>query len=276
MSGFAAIAENYDGFIVDLWGVVHNGVRPYPGVIDCLNQLRGRNKRVVFLSNAPRRAAAIGRALAAMGIGADLYGAIMSSGEAVHTGLRDRTDQDFARLGSKLYHLGPERDRDIFDTLPLTEAQTPAEADFLLNTGPDDRLGPENPEVYAPVLQAALDAGLPMVCANPDLEVVRDGKRIICAGLLAEAYQNRGGEVILRGKPDPAIYPPTLALLGFEKSRTLAVGDSLCTDMQGAKAAGIDACWVLSGIHATHPDEAPGQAALAGITPVSIMRSFSW
>jgi HAD superfamily hydrolase (TIGR01459 family) len=276
MSGIAKIAANYDGFIVDLWGVVHNGVKPYPGVIDCLAELAARNKRAVFLSNAPRRAAAVGHALAAMGIGAGLYAGIMSSGEAVHGALRDRSDPDFAELGKRFYHLGPERDRDIFESLPLIEAASPGEADFLLNTGPDDRLGAEDASLYIPTLQAALDAGLPMICANPDLEVVRDGKRIICAGALAEFYQDRGGKVINRGKPDPAIYAPTLALLGTEKSRTLAIGDSLRTDMQGAKAAGIDACWVLSGIHATHPDEAPEEAALAGIAPISILRDFRW
>jgi len=57
MSGFGALAARYDGFIVDLWGVVHNGVRPYPGVLDCLGRLRAAGKPVVFLSNAPRRAA---------------------------------------------------------------------------------------------------------------------------------------------------------------------------------------------------------------------------
>jgi HAD superfamily hydrolase (TIGR01459 family) len=276
MSGFAALAENYDGFIIDLWGVVHNGVTPYPGVIDCLSQLRARHKRVVFLSNAPRRAAAVGSALAAMGVTPEFYDGIMSSGEAVHTALRDRADPDFAALGSKLYHLGPERDRDIFDSLDLQQAATPAEADFLLNTGPDDLLGPEDPAPYTPTLQAALAAGLTMICANPDLEVVRDGKRIICAGLLAENYQALGGKVINRGKPDPAIYAPTLGLLGTPKSRSLAIGDSLRTDMQGAKAAGMDACWVLSGIHATHPDEAPAEAALAGIKPISILSAFNW
>jgi len=276
MTGIASLAATYDGFIIDLWGVVHNGVAPYPGVIDCLAELRARQKRVVFLSNAPRRAAAIGHTLAAMGIGSELYDGIMSSGEAVHTALRDRTDPDFATLGSKLYHLGPERDRDIFDTLNLTEAATPADAHFLLNTGPDDLLGPEDPSPYFPTLQAARSAGLPMICANPDLEVVRDGQRIICAGLLAEKYQALGGLVINRGKPDPAIYAPTMALLGTGKSRTLAIGDSLRTDMQGAKAAGIDACWVLSGIHATHPDQAPREAASAGITPVAILRGFRW
>lgn len=276
MSGFADLAAQYDGFIVDLWGVVHNGVKPYPGAIECLQQLRALDKRVVFLSNAPRRAAAVGRALAAMGIMPELYAGIMSSGEAVHSALRHRTEPEFAQLGTRFYHLGPERDRDIFDSLPLTEVAAPGQADFLLNTGPDDQLGPEDPSVYDPILRQALSVCLPMVCANPDLEVVRDGKRIICAGLLARIYEDRGGKVINRGKPDPAIYAPTLALLGTEKARTLAIGDSLRTDMQGAMAAGIDACWVLSGIHATHPEDAPEEAALAGVAPVAIFCNFRW
>jgi len=275
MSGFGALAARYDGFIVDLWGVVHNGVAPYPGVLDCLARLRDAGKPVVFLSNAPRRPPGIIAALSGMGITPDYYTGIMSSGEAVFLALRDRTDE-FAALGRRLYHLGPVRDRDVFDTLDLQVVEDPAAADFLLNTGPDDILGPQDPELYAPVLETALRAGLPMVCANPDLEVVRDGQRIICAGLLAEIYAARGGLVIQRGKPDPAIYTPTIAMLGVEKSRVLAVGDSLRTDIAGAKAAGVDACWVLSGIHALHADAAPAEAAAAGLSPVAVLSGFSW
>jgi len=276
MSGFAGLAAKYDGFIVDLWGVVHDGIKPYPGVTDTLRNLRAAGKSVVFLSNAPRRAAAIGRNLAAMGIGPELCSGIMSSGEAVYLALRDRADPDFAALGDKLYHLGPARDRDVFDTLDLTEVSRPSEADFLLNTGPDDYLGPDDPSIYTPALDEALAAGIPMVCANPDLEVVRDGVKIICAGILAQYYERQGGVVIMRGKPDPAIYAPTLALLGTARDRALAIGDSLRTDMAGAKAAGIDACWVLSGIDAQQPDTAPQAAAVAGISPVAILTAFQW
>jgi HAD superfamily hydrolase (TIGR01459 family) len=276
MTGFAQLAAQYDGFIVDLWGVVHDGIKPYPGVIDCLAKLSTLNKSVVFLSNAPRRADAVGRALTAMGIGDHLYSGIMSSGEAVYIALRDHTDPDFAPLGTKLFHLGPVRDRNLFDTLPLTSVSIPSDADFLLNTGPDDHLGPDDPSIYAPTLHACLAANLPMVCANPDLEVIRDGKRIICAGLLARYYEAHGGRVIQRGKPDPAIYAPTLALLGTEKARTLAIGDSLRTDIAGAKAANIDACWVLSGIHALHPEAAPAEAASCNLAPVVILPAFNW
>ena len=276
MTGFAALADRYDGFIVDLWGVVHDGVRPYPGVLDCLARLRDAGKPVVFLSNAPRRAATIARTLAALGVAPSLYTGIMSSGEAVHTALRDRADPDFAALGRRIYHLGPPRDRDVFEDLPLVEVAAPEDADFLLNTGPDDEQGVDDPAPYQPILNAALAARLPMICANPDLEVVRDGQRMICAGLLAALYAAAGGQVIQRGKPDPAIYTPTLALLGTTRERTLAVGDSLRTDIAGAQAANIDACWVLSGIHKVSADHAPVEAAAAGFTPVAILSGLRW
>lgn len=276
MSGFGKLAENYDGFIVDLWGVVHDGIKVYPGVIDCLTRLRDAGKKVVFLSNAPRRAAAVGRALSAMGVGDDLYHGVMSSGEAVYRGLKDRDDADFAALGRSFYHLGPKRDRDVFDTLDYAEVDSPGDADFILNTGPDDYLGPDDPSIYEPVLREGLQAGVKMLCANPDLEVIRDGKRIICAGLLAAWYAERGGKVVMRGKPDAAIYAPTVAMLGVSQKRILAVGDSLRTDIAGAKAAEIDSCWVLSGIHALHADAAPAEAARAGVAPVAILAGFSW
>jgi HAD superfamily hydrolase (TIGR01459 family) len=200
----------------------------------------------------------------------------MSSGEAVYLGLRDRDDAEFAALGRKLYHLGPKRDRDVFETLDYGEVESPAEADFILNTGPDDYLGPDDPSIYEAVLQAGLDKGIAMLCVNPDLEVIRDGKRIICAGLLAEWYAARGGKVVMRGKPDAAIYVPTVAMLDVPRQRVLAVGDSLRTDIAGAKAAGIDSCWVLSGIHALHADAAPAEAARAELAPVAILACFSW
>lgn len=275
MSGFGQLTENYDGFIIDLWGVVHDGYAPYPGVLDCLTRLRQAGKRVVFLSNAPRRAAGIVQFLASMGVTPDLHDGVMSSGEAVYLGLKDRTDE-FATLGRRLYHLGPPRDNDVYDTLDYEVAPDPAVADFVLNTGPDDQLGPHDPSLYQPALDACRRAGLPMVCANPDLEVMKGDVRMICAGYLAQLYEAEGGLVIQRGKPDPAIYKPTLALLGTSRPRTLAVGDALRTDIAGAKAAGLDSCWVLSGIHALHPDLAPAEAIASGLSPTAILPGLAW
>lgn len=275
MSGFETLAQNYDGFIIDLWGVVHDGCAPHAGVLDCLTKLRKANKRVVFLSNAPRRAAGVVEFLAAMGVTPDLYDGVMTSGEAVYLGLKNRTDE-FATLGKRLYHLGPPRDNDVYDTLNYEVVANPAHADFVLNTGPDDSLGPHDASLYQPTLSACLQAKLPMVCANPDLEVMKGAERIICAGYLAQLYRDGGGKVIELGKPDPAIYGPTLAMLGTQPARTIAVGDALRTDIAGAKAAGLDSCWVLSGIHALHASEAPSEAAAAGLSPVAILHGLAW
>ena len=279
LDGFAPLAARYDGFIVDLWGVVHDGVAPYPGALETLRRLRAAGKRVVMLSNAPRRAHAAAAGLAAMGIGAELYGGIITSGEVTHRMLRDRDDAAFAALGRRLYHLGPERDRNVYDGLDLVAVARPEQADFLLNTGPDDSRSPTDVALWEAELGACHAAGLPMVCANPDLEVIRGGARVICAGALALRYSDLGGAVIWVGKPDKLIYRPVFDLLGIAPARVLEVGDAMRTDIAGAAAAGVDAAWVLGGIHRAELADtaaAAAAAAAAGLAPVATLPAFRW
>jgi HAD superfamily hydrolase (TIGR01459 family) len=283
LDGFSAIAARYDGFILDLWGVIHDGVKPYPGAVDCLEHLRAAGKSVVLLSNAPRRSSAAEKMLRRMAISQDLYDSILTSGEAVHLALRDRTDPWFAALGKRVFHLGPQRDRNVVEGLDLALVETPEAADFLLNTGPDDHRSPTDVAAFEAVLQDCARHGLPMICANPDLEVIRGGERVICAGALAARYEQMGGAVRSLGKPDPAIYGPVLTMLGTAKAVTLAVGDSLRTDISGAAHAGVDSCWVLGGIHGealgsetVAGEAASREAAAAGLAPVAMVRAFTW
>jgi HAD superfamily hydrolase (TIGR01459 family) len=278
LSGLSDIADQYDGFIIDLWGVIHDGITPYPGALACLERLRGRP--VLLLSNAPRRAQAAQQSLRSLGIPDALYTDILTSGEATWLALRDRHDPWFARLGQRVYHLGPERDRSVIDGLELQLTAAPGQADFVLNTGPDDHRNGESLDDFIVELDACREAGLPMICANPDLEIVRGGVRILCAGALAAYYAERGGDVRAIGKPDAQIYDQALAMLDLPRSRVLAVGDSLRTDIAGAAASGIDAVWVLGGIHADalggNPDTAECVAARAGLAPLAAMRAFAW
>ncbi len=277
--GFAPLAARYRGFIVDLWGVVHDGVVPYPGAVDCLTRLREAGKRVVLLSNAPRRAAVAAAGMTAMGIAPDLYTGIVTSGEATHALLRDRDAAGFADLGRRLYHIGPERDRNVFAGLDYAEARAPAEADFVLNTGPDDTRTPTDLAPWFDELAACRAAGLPMVCANPDLEVIRGGARVICAGALALHYASLGGRVLWVGKPDPEVYRPVFAALGLPREQVLAVGDALRTDIAGAAAAGVASCWVLGGIHGAElagPETAEAAARAAGLAPLASLPALRW
>lgn len=284
IGGLSAIAGRYDGFILDLWGVIHDGVAAYPGVAGTLGELRRAGKRTIMLSNAPRRAGALVEQLTRLGIGRDLYDEVLSSGEAVHLELERRTDPVFAALGPNLYHLGPERDRNVYESLPYRSVDLES-ADFVLDTGPVELN--ETVADYQAILDRALARRLPMVCANPDHVVIRQGKRITCAGAIADRYADMGGQVVQRGKPDPAIYAVALETLGIaDRSRVCAVGDALHTDIRGARAGGVDAVLVTGGIHADELGIAWGETAdparlaeLArhhGETPVAAIPRFIW
>ena len=271
LDGVATLTPEYDGFIVDLWGVIHDGTTLYDGALDALARLRRTGKPIVLLSNAPRRAAAAQSGLRALGVGDDLYTAVMTSGEATWSALEHHA-------GARIFHLGPDRDRNVLDGRDVTRVESPQDATLFLNTGPDDRHDSIGIEPYLPEVAACLAAGLPMICANPDLEVIRaGGVRVVCAGALALWYEERGGKVRWIGKPYPEIYATTLDLLGVPADRVLAIGDALRTDIAGAQAAGIDSCWVLGGIHALDtPEHAEAEAEAVALRPIATIPGFRW
>jgi HAD superfamily hydrolase (TIGR01459 family) len=285
LSRFAPLAERYDGFVLDLWGVIHDGVNAFPHAVDCLTRLRAAGKRTLLLSNAPRPNAAVQRMMQRMGIADDLYTDVLTSGEAVRRALQTPPDLWWAELGQRVFLLGPDRDRPVLEGLPLMDVASPADADFVLNTGPDDHRNPSDMNEFEPVLQECFHYRLKMICANPDLVVIRGGVRVLCAGSLALRYQEIGGDVRSLGKPDPAIYQPVLEQLGLPPDRVLAVGDSLHTDIAGAQAVDLASCWVLDGIHGTTLTDGAGgfdrikvetAARDAGVRPIATLPRLLW
>ena len=285
LRGVGELAARYDGLILDLWGVVHDGNVPYPGVLDALRRLRDTGKPVVLLSNAPRRVPEIAARLTEIGIPAELYRGIHSSGEEVWQRMKRRDTPFYAALGRRCYFIGPTRDESMMAGLDVVRVEAPGDADFLLNTGPWG--WDETTELYEPVLQTSRARDLPMVCANADLTVIHKGRRIICAGMLALRYEELGGRVSWHGKPHPSVYEASLAILGIsDRRRVLAVGDSLRTDIAGARGAGIDAVWVVGGLHAEElgvtpgvlpdPDRIEAALAAAGEAPLAVAAGFCW
>ena len=278
LSGIGAVAAEYDGLIIDLWGVLHDGFAAYPGAIATLAALKSSGKRTVLLSNAPRRVAPLIGQMAALGIGRELYDHLLTSGEAVYGALARRDDPAFAALGRRLYHMGPRQDDSVFAGLDYQTAPLD-QADFILDTGP---WGEETVEDFLPALRHGVERGLPLICANPDRAVVRAGRAFPCAGALADCYVQMGGRAIWRGKPDIAIYREALALLGTLPDRTLCIGDGMPTDIQGAVAAGLDSVLVTRGIHGAELGTGLDQARLAvlagrfGFAPTAAVEEFVW
>jgi HAD superfamily hydrolase (TIGR01459 family) len=282
IAGLAEIAAHYDAFILDLWGVLHDGVTVYPAAIAALRELRASAKPVGILSNGPRRADAVARRSAELGITPDLYAVIHSSGEETWQALASRSGCA-AGLGRRCLPLVPPKDRGLLAGLDLDLAAGPAGADFVLLSGTDR---PEETVTdYEVQLQGIRRRDLPMICANPDLEVVRGGVREICAGAIAARYAELGGEVRYVGKPHPEVYARCLRALGSPApSRVLAVGDSLRTDIAGAAGAGLDSLFIIGGIHQTElMVDGAFNAALfarlcerAGLRPGYLADAFRW
>jgi HAD superfamily hydrolase (TIGR01459 family) len=287
LDGLSGFIADYDALILDLWGVAHDGRAPYPGALDCLSRLGAADKRRLFLSNAPRRSDRIAPFLENMGIRAGQhYDDLISSGDVTREALARRDDAWHAALGRSYYHIGPERDLGLLDGLDYQAADGVAAAAFLLCTGlfDDEREGIDD---YAALFDAALERPLPMVCVNPDLTVMRGAAEVLCAGSLAAAYADRGGEVRYHGKPHRRAYDACFDRLdGIDRRRILVVGDSLRTDIAGAVQAGVDAVLVTSGIHADELGAGPGQAlaperleaacAREGVRPLAALPAFLW
>ncbi len=285
LRGMADIAADYDALILDLWGVVYDGIAPYAGVLDCLAELPRAGMRVTLLSNAPRLAAAAAERLGRAGIESHLYDRIITSGDATRQALERRDEPFYAALGPAYYFLGKEADAGLLRGLDYRRTEALEAADFLLVTGPtDDSSDPADSEA---LLAHAAGLDLAMVCANPDLAVIRGGAREPCAGAFAARYAELGGTVAYQGKPYIGVYEMCFeAFPGADRRRILCVGDGLTTDIAGAEAVGLDALLFTGGLlaHAwgvertLAPDQARLEAACreAETTPTAAIAAFVW
>lgn len=240
------IGDEYNAFFIDLWGVVHNGVKLFPGILNTLEELKVKGKEVIFITNAPRRSKVIKDQLAEFGVSTKYYKDVVSSGEISWLWMKKKSIESIKKLAC--FHIGPQRDNNLLEEIDIIKTNIIKKADFVLNTGPwgdEDKL-----ENYTDTLDKLNEIQLPMICSNPDKMVVRGESFMICAGLLAEYYENINGKVEYFGKPFPSIYNHCYKILEEKnKTKILVIGDSLENDIKGADNQKLDSLLVTSGIH---------------------------
>jgi HAD superfamily hydrolase (TIGR01459 family) len=278
---FSALAPDYDVFLCDVWGVVHNGVVSFPAACDALMRARAMGKVVVFITNAPRPGDSVVRQIDQLHVPHEAYDDIVSSGDVTR-------DVIMQRKGQSLCHIGPPRDQPIFAGLPVKFAPLES-ADYVVCSGLDED-DTETPEDYRPRLEIMLKRKLFMLCGNPDLVVERGDRLVYCAGSVADLYATMGGEVLYAGKPYRPIYEMALkkaeAVSGrkIDIKRVMAIGDSVRTDLKGARAFGVDMLFLTAGIHAEEfggrdtPDNDVMSTvfAAAGEAPTAVMKRLVW
>lgn len=242
------LSQQYDTFLLDIWGVIYAGINPYPGAIECVQHLISLNKNILFLSNAPRPAKIILNTLTQFGllIPEEM---ILTSGDVVRNQLLCAESIADCNLKKICYHLGADRNQDILSGITLSLTSDIEKADFILITAYIDEH--EDLQQYDTLLQKAALLKLPAICANPDKTVIHGDKLRYCAGMIAEKYQELGGIVYFYGKPHPKIYDMAFQKLQehaiYPHNRILMIGDTLETDILGANQAKIDSALVLTG-----------------------------
>ena len=284
-AGLCELADRYAGFIIDQWGVLHDGTSAYPDAFATLAELARRAKRIVLLTNSSRRVADNAAQLRGLGFNPGMFEGIVTSGEATWRGLRDRSYPPFDRLGRRCLLVGPKDDTALVDGIDLDLVEDAAEADFVLLSWLDHDLHTD--AWFETLLPQALAHRLPLVCANPDRIVRVAGGLIAAPGRYAARYEEMGGEVVYVGKPHRPIYAACLDHLeGLEPADILCIGDSLEHDIAGANGMGLDAALIAGGIHAEellagdgkHFEAAALEALMAehGARPRFVLRRFSW
>jgi HAD superfamily hydrolase (TIGR01459 family) len=278
IDAIAPLGKGYAAWLVDIWGVMHNGVRAFPPAVEATRRYRERGGIVILLSNSPRPSEPLQMQLTSLGVSEQSYDATVSSG--------DLTRHELAKHeGARIFHLGPERDLPIFKDLDLTRVDA-KDAELVVCTGLfNDET--ETPEDYEVLLRELAGRKLTMLCANPDHLVERGHSLVYCAGALAQVYEKDGGKVIYAGKPYAPIYElaeETIARLAGRKvarSEILAIGDGIRTDMAGAAEFGLDAVFVASGLHVGPGGEGLDDLRLAELfegrkAPRAAMPALAW
>ena len=234
-----------DILLCDVWGVIHNGVNPFPLSVEALKAARQRGQTVVLITNSPRPAEGVIRQFDTIGVDPDCWDDIVTSG--------DVTRQLVKQAPRALYFLGPERDLSLVEGLDVDLVE-PDAAQAVLCTGLfDDET--ETDEDYRELLSGLSRRGLELICANPDRMVERGDRLVPCAGALADLYVELGGVTRIAGKPHAPIYREAMARArairgDADPIRTLAIGDGVQTDIRGALDNGLEAIFIARGIHA--------------------------
>ena len=213
--GLSSIADNYQLFYVDLWGVVHNGVTLHLEAIKALKEINKKGKDYILLTNAPRPNHAVKSFLERLGMEKEIREHVFTSGEAALIYLKKNL------IDKNFFHVGPPRDFDLFNEFKNNKSTDLNVSEYLLCTGlfdeHEDDLG-----YYKNLLEKQTTKK--MICTNPDLIVDRGNKREYCAGSIAKTFEEINGEVIYFGKPHPPVYE---IAADINDKKILCIGDNL-------------------------------------------------
>lgn len=243
------IKDHYDTFLFDLVGVIHNGKELFPHANKAVMSLIDAGKIVVFVSNMPRPRDATYNGLHKMGLMIKPE-QVYTSGDALRHAICYGDNTFFKETGKPFYQIGADMNKDLLAGLDMASLPSMTGASFALFTGWNEENDPE--DKWDKDLHEALSLNLPLIIANPDVEAMHGETVRKVAGFFGKRYESMGGKSLYYGKPYLPFYEWLFEKLkkdhaAFDKKRAIMIGDTIETDVEGAKNAKIDALLMLSG-----------------------------
>jgi HAD superfamily hydrolase (TIGR01459 family) len=274
LNGLAELAELHDVFLVDQFGVLHDGRKPYPGAVEALSRLKKAGKTVVILSNSGKRARPNETRLAGLGFDPSSWDLFLSSGEAAWRRFAGLAGQPALKPGTRCLLIARDNDKSAVEGLGFELVDRDPDL-VLISASEGNRVALE---AYAELLASPARAGVPCFCTNPDKVMLVGAQTFFGAGQIAELYESLGGKVTWIGKPFPEIYKVALSgLRGADPSRIVAIGDSVEHDIAGAKGIGLAAALVRTGILAEMDEQALDEVFHKnGARPDYLLSGFQW
>jgi len=276
ISGMDEIAERFDAFLIDQFGVLRDGKGPYPGAVETLLRLKTSGKTIIILSNSGKRSVENDRRLAALGFDPQSWDWFLTSGEVAWRILQSESRDGSSKATRKCLLISRDGDTSPLDGLDLTRTERGEDAEVILLAASEGDVHPLS--FYETLLAPAAARGVPCLCTNPDKIMLTKDGTAFGAGRIAELYEELGGQVRWIGKPFPDIYATAREFLGpIAPEKICCIGDSIEHDIAGAAGAGLKSILVTTGILET-ATEVERQALFAAhrATPDFILPTFIW
>ena len=235
--GFRSLVNQYDLFFIDIWGVIHNGIKLNKAAIDVIEKIEKLGKEYILLTNAPRPNETVKLFLNKMGMSKYIQKRVYTSGEAALNYLKKKHPKEV------FFHIGPPKDFDLFIDFKKNKTKNLENFSYFLCTGLFENYD-DDLNYYKDFLKKYIKKK--MICTNPDLIVDRGDKRELCAGSVAMIFEKMGDEVIYFGKPFPEVYNQSVNNLN---KKILCIGDNLNTDIKGANLQNYHSLLISGGIH---------------------------
>ncbi len=234
-----AAADEFDGFLVDLDGVVWVGRELVPGSVDALRALIESGKEIVFVTNnSVKQPEAYAARLREAGV--EVAGdRVVTAGAATA-----KLAAEQAGTGGTAFVIGAPGFKETVAATGLTllDGEVARTADAVVVSG-------HREFDYAELLTAtfALRAGASLFATSRDPTLPMPGGAWPGTGATLAAVETASGKTAeIGGKPEPHLFEQARRLIG-DASRVAMVGDRIASDIEGGRRAGLSTILVLSG-----------------------------